>query len=120
LDKVVHSIEGFDLAGCVSAAENLVQDRYGDLVTPNVDHLIRYHDDPAFREYYAAGSYGLMDSRFVSCLVRLLKSQKLPVCTGLDLTATLLRNSVSATDRLLKIAGPVKLLQTLAKQLAIN
>jgi exopolysaccharide biosynthesis WecB/TagA/CpsF family protein len=115
LDKVVHEIDDFDLAGFVSVAENFDPARYGYVVTPNVDHLIRYHDNPTFREHYAAASFVLMDSRFASRLVRLLKGQKLPVCTGADLTATLLRNSVSATDRILMIGGPVAQSQTIAK-----
>jgi exopolysaccharide biosynthesis WecB/TagA/CpsF family protein len=115
LDKIVHEIDDFDLAGFVSVAEAFGTDRYGFVVTPNVDHLIRYYDDSTFREHYAAASYVLMDSRFATRLIRLLKGLRLPVCTGADLTATLFRDSVTTTDRILLIGGSDEQAQTMAQ-----
>ena len=105
MGKIVHEIDDFDLPGFVSVVETFGQDSYGYVVTPNVDHLIRYYDDPAFRNFYAAASYVLMDSRFASRLIRLLKGLQLPVCTGSDLTATIFRKLVSPMDRIVLIGG---------------
>jgi exopolysaccharide biosynthesis WecB/TagA/CpsF family protein len=105
LDRIVHEIDDFDLASFVSLADAFGHEKFGFVVTPNVDHLIRYYDDPTFRGYYAAASYVLMDSRFASRLLWLLKGMRLPVCTGSDLTAALFRDSVSPTDRILLIGG---------------
>ncbi len=115
LEKIVYQIDDFDLNGFISVAEAFGTDKYGFVVTPNVDHLIRYCDDPMFRDHYAAASYVLMDSRFARRLVRLIKGLLLPVCTGADLTATLFRTSVSATDRILMIGGSAAQAQTMAR-----
>ena len=80
-------------------------DHYGFVVTPNVDHLIRYHDDPVFRRHYQAAAYVLMDSRFASRLLRLTKGIKLPVCTGSDLTTTLFADIIGPADRIVLIGG---------------
>jgi len=103
LDELVHVIDGFRLVEFTATAASYGQEHYGYVVTPNVDHLIRYYDDSAFRAHYRAADFILMDSRFAACLVRLLKGIRIPVCTGSDLTAQLLANVVQPTDRLIMI-----------------
>jgi exopolysaccharide biosynthesis WecB/TagA/CpsF family protein len=120
LDRIVHEIDDFDLAGFVAEAEDFGIDSYGFVVTPNVDHLIRYSEDSAFRDYYAAASYVLMDSRFASRVIWLLKGMRLPVCTGADLTATLFRCSVSTMDRILLIGGSDEQAHTLAQMFGLR
>jgi exopolysaccharide biosynthesis WecB/TagA/CpsF family protein len=120
LETVIHEIDDFDLADFVSVAERFGHHSYGYVVTPNVDHLIRYYDDPAFRDHYAAASYVLMDSRFASRLVLLLKGLQLPVCTGADLTAALFRNSISTTDRILLVGGSAEQAQSLARMFGLR
>lgn len=120
LDRIVHEIDDFDLAGFLPVAETFGEDRYGFVVTPNVDHLIRYADDPTFRDHYAAASYVLMDSRFATRLVRLVKGQQLPVCTGADLTVAIFRNSVSAMDRVLLIGGSDQQAQTVTQMFGLR
>ena len=90
------------------------------MVTPNVDHLIRYYDDSAFRAQYRAADFILMDSRFAACLVRLLKGIRVPVCTGSDLTAQLLANVVQPTDRLIVIGGSDVQAQQLAARYGLT
>ena len=46
-----------DLAQFVERAAGFGQDRYGYVVTPNADHVIRLHDDAAFRAHYAHAAY---------------------------------------------------------------
>jgi exopolysaccharide biosynthesis WecB/TagA/CpsF family protein len=112
---MVHEIDDFDLTGFIPVAATFGQDRYGFVVTPNVDHLIRYHDDPTFRDHYAAASYILMDSRFASRLIRLVKGLKLPVCTGSDLTAALFKSVVAPADNIVLIGGSDEQAQTIAR-----
>ncbi len=88
-------------------------DQYGYVVTPNVDHIIRLHDDAAFRELYADATYTLLDSRFLSHLLRIIQRCHLPVCTGSDLTENILRKVVNPDDALVLIGGT----ETQAKQL---
>jgi len=105
LREVVHVIDDFGLNEFEAVAANYGQDRFGYVVTPNVDHLIRYYEDPTFRVQYRAADFILMDSRFAARLVRLLKGVRLPVCTGADLTARLLAKVVQPGDRVVMIGG---------------
>jgi exopolysaccharide biosynthesis WecB/TagA/CpsF family protein len=103
--EVVHEIDDFDLPEFTAVAARFGQERYGYVVTPNVDHLIRYYEDPAFRQQYRGADFILMDSRFAARLVRLLKGVNLPVCTGSDLTANLLEQVIQPTDRIVMVGG---------------
>src|ERR1700755_200165 len=105
LREVVHVIDDFGLPEFISIAAGYGQERFGYVVTPNVDHLIRYYEDPSFRAQYRAADFILMDSRFAARLVRLLKGVRLPVCTGSDLTAQLLAKVVQPADRIVMIGG---------------
>jgi exopolysaccharide biosynthesis WecB/TagA/CpsF family protein len=114
LREVVHVIDDFDLAEFTAVAATFGQERYGYVVTPNVDHLIRYYEDPSFRAKYRSADFILMDSRFAAGLVRLLKGVRLPVCTGSDLTAQLLAHVVEPTDRIVMIGGSNEQAQQIA------
>lgn len=102
---LVHEVDDFDLESFTHVAAGFGAGRYGFVVTPNVDHLIRYHEDAVFREHYRTADYVLMDSRFAALLVRLLHGVRLPVCTGSDLTACLLAQVVRPADRIVLIGG---------------
>ncbi len=101
----VHEIDDFDLESFLPIAAGFGQDRYGFVVTPNVDHMIRFHEDAQFRDCYQAASFVLLDSRFAANLVMLFKGVKLPVCTGSDLTLALLSRTVQPSDRIVLIGG---------------
>jgi exopolysaccharide biosynthesis WecB/TagA/CpsF family protein len=120
LGAIVHEIDDFDLPGFVAAAAAFGHERLGFVVTPNVDHLLRYHDDPKFREIYQAATYILLDSRFASRLVRLTKGLSLPVCTGSDLTAALFKSVITPTDRVLLIGGSEQQAQTIAQRYGLR
>jgi exopolysaccharide biosynthesis WecB/TagA/CpsF family protein len=105
LREVVHVIDDFGLPEFTAVAAAYGHERYGYVVTPNVDHLIRYYEDSSFRAQYRAADFILMDSRFAARLVRLLKGVRLPVCTGSDLTAQLLAHVVQPADRIVVIGG---------------
>lgn len=79
--------------------------RYGYVVTPNVDHIIRLHEEPTYRELYADADYTLLDSRFLSHLLRKTKKINLPVCTGSDLTENILSSVVRPDDLVVLIGG---------------
>ena len=55
-----------DLSKFINIAANFGSDSYAYAVTPNVDHLIRFCDDPSFRELYQTAGFVLLDSRFLS------------------------------------------------------
>ena len=103
--KRVIGFDAYDLDGFVDVAERFGQDRFGYAVTANADHLIRLDDDASFRARYAAADYVLLDSRFISNLLRATRGIRLPVCAGSDLTAALFRDVIDPDDTLVLIGG---------------
>lgn len=80
-------------------------EEFAYVVTPNVDHLIRYCDDSAFRELYRSAGFVLLDSRFLARLVRLTTGIRLPVCPGSDLIAHLFKSVIKPDDVVVLIGG---------------
>lgn len=101
------SLDNYDLAGFTEIAARFGHERFGYMVNPNADHLIRLHREPSFRRLYADASYVLLDSRFISHLLGFTRKLALPVCTGSDLTGKLLGEVVVPDDRLVLIGGSV-------------
>ena len=110
----VHEFDDFELEEFVCVAAGFGVGRFGYVVTPNVDHLIRCHEDTAFRARCAAADFVLLDSRFAARLLRLLKGLRLPVCTGSDLTAALFLRVVAPADRIVLIGGSSEQAQKIA------
>jgi len=96
-------LHNYDLTGFADVAAEFGSDDYAYVVTPNVDHLIRYCDDESFRALYAEAGFILNDSRLLSRVVSVAKGIKLRVCTGSDLTERLLSQVVKADDRLVLV-----------------
>jgi exopolysaccharide biosynthesis WecB/TagA/CpsF family protein len=120
LREIVHVIDDLGLAEFATVAANYGQDRFGYVVTPNVDHLIRYYEDATFRARYRAAEFILMDSRFAARLVHLLKGVRLPVCTGSDATAHLLANVIGPDDHIVIIGGSAEQAQQLARRYGLK
>ena len=107
------ALDDYDVESFAGAAKDFGQSGYGFVVTPNVDHLIRLHDDATFREIYAAARYVLLDSRFLANTLHAVTGRRLPVCTGSDLTAKLLAEVVAASDRIVVIGGSERQMRNL-------
>ncbi|MEO8225469.1 MAG: WecB/TagA/CpsF family glycosyltransferase, partial [Gammaproteobacteria bacterium] len=103
--NVVVNFDDYDTAAFARVAARFAADRYDYVVTPNVDHLIRLHDDPSFRALYGTAAWVLLDSRFLARLLGVGRGLQLPVCTGSDLTATLLSEVISPDDALVLVGG---------------
>ncbi len=103
--ETVHEMDDYDLESFVPVASSYGQERFGFVVTPNVDHMIRFHEDATYRAHCRSAEYVLLDSRFASRLVQLTKGVKLRVCTGSDLTATLFAKVIHPSDRVILIGG---------------
>ncbi len=103
--KLSCELDDYDVDSFAATAKDFGQSHYGFVVTPNVDHLIRLHEDVRFREVYAAARYVLLDSRFLANVVRVVTGRRLPVCTGSDLTVKLLAGVAAVGDRIVVIGG---------------
>jgi len=111
--RIVHYFDDFNLPRFLPVTAELGHDRYGFIVTPNVDHLIRCHDDASFREIYGAATFVLLDSRVAAWLLRLFRALAFPVCPGSDLTAALFSKVIRPSDRIVMICGSAKQAQML-------
>ncbi len=99
------TLDNHDLGSFLQLAAGFGQDTYGYVVTPNADHLLRLHREPAFQMLYAEAAYVLLDSRFIAHLLRLTRGLRLPTCLGSDLTAALFDRVIKPDDRLVLIGG---------------
>jgi exopolysaccharide biosynthesis WecB/TagA/CpsF family protein len=114
--KIVHYFDDFDLPRFLPMTAGFGHDRYGFIVTPNIDHLIRCNDDASFREIYGAATFVLLDSRVAAWLLRLFRGLTFPVCPGSDLTAALFSKVIRPSDRIVMIGGSEKQAQMLARR----
>jgi exopolysaccharide biosynthesis WecB/TagA/CpsF family protein len=103
--KFVYEIDDYDLAAFLPVAQNFGTANYGYVVTPNVDHMIRFHESASFRALYAQAGYVLLDSRIAARIFGLMQRHRVPVCTGSDLTAALLGQVVRPADRIVLIGA---------------
>jgi exopolysaccharide biosynthesis WecB/TagA/CpsF family protein len=102
---VALNLDNYDLARFLVVAADFGSERFGYVVTPNVDHLIRFPDDTSFRASYADAAYVLLDSRVLATLLRWTRQIDAPVCTGSDLTAALFRSVIRPDDAVVLIGG---------------
>jgi exopolysaccharide biosynthesis WecB/TagA/CpsF family protein len=103
--KHVLDIDDHDLDEALQLVATFGSDRYGYIVTPNVDHIIRHHEDSHFRRLYAQAAYVLLDSRFLAHTVGLVKRQVLRVCLGSDLTTAMLNSIIKPLDATILVGG---------------
>jgi exopolysaccharide biosynthesis WecB/TagA/CpsF family protein len=113
---VVCEIDDLDVGGLCAAAGKFGSHRFGYVVTPNVDHLVRYYEDSAFRSTYHSADFVVLDSRVVALALRVTRGVQLAVCPGSDLTAELLRHVATRSDRIVLIGGS----KSQAEQLAAS
>jgi N-acetylglucosaminyldiphosphoundecaprenol N-acetyl-beta-D-mannosaminyltransferase len=113
-------IDGYCVDEFVRLATDFGNDKYGFVVTPNVDHFIRFHDDPAFRTLYGDAAYILLDSRFMSHVLSVTKRVHSKVCTGSDLTAHLFGKVIRAEDPIVVIGGDARQAQSLADRYGLK
>ncbi|HEX4049395.1 MAG TPA: WecB/TagA/CpsF family glycosyltransferase [Steroidobacteraceae bacterium] len=99
------SIDDYEVEEFASLAAQLPPDRYGYVVTPNVDHLIRYGVDERLRILYAAAAFVLLDSCFLARCLTLMRRQRLRVCRGSDLTLRLLQQVSSSHERIVLVGA---------------
>jgi exopolysaccharide biosynthesis WecB/TagA/CpsF family protein len=98
-------LDNLDPDGFVAIAEKFGSDRFAYVVTPNIDHVIRLHDDEDFRSHYADASYVLLDSRLLALILRFTYGLRPEVCTGSDLTASLFNKTIRPDDSIVLIGS---------------
>jgi exopolysaccharide biosynthesis WecB/TagA/CpsF family protein len=114
------SIDDYDVAEFGAIAAGFGHEHYGYVVTPNVDHVIRYCDDPQFRALYADAAYVLLDSRFLARCLATLRGQRARVCPGSDLTRWVLQRAIAPDDCVILVGGTGAQAQRLSKQFGLR
>ena len=111
---------GFDTLALEEMVERLAQitgeERFGYVVTPNVDHVVRLRDGHAaaaqLAPIYAAADYCFCDSRVLARLARLC-GVNVPVIAGSDLTETIFARVLRDGDRVAVVGGNEELVDAL-------
>jgi len=116
----VLDIDDYDLAEALQVAASFGNERYGYIVTPNVDHVIRHFRDRQFRSLYAQASLVLLDSRFLAHTIGIFKRQVLRVCLGSDLTTLMLNTVIAPDDVVVLVGATAAQAQTLRTRFGLN
>jgi exopolysaccharide biosynthesis WecB/TagA/CpsF family protein len=116
----VLDIDDYNLEEALRVVANFGTDRYGFVVTPNVDHVIRHCQDERFRALYAQANYVLLDSRFLAHTVGLIRRQVLRVCLGSDLTTAVLSSVVKPNDVAVLVGASVAQARMLRERFGLN
>jgi exopolysaccharide biosynthesis WecB/TagA/CpsF family protein len=107
------NIDDYDLREAREIVSSFGSDRFGYVVTPNVDHVIRHYYDAEFRTLYAHAAYVFLDSHFLGHLVGLIKRRRHRVTPGSDLTATLMSGVIKPYDKTVLVGGTAEQAQEL-------
>jgi exopolysaccharide biosynthesis WecB/TagA/CpsF family protein len=102
--SLTFAVDAYDIDSFVDVAANFGMTSFAYVVTPNVDHLIRYWDDAQFRLLYAQAGYVLLDSRMLAHILALARRLRVPVCTGSDLTVRLMA-LIAPSDTVVLVGG---------------
>jgi exopolysaccharide biosynthesis WecB/TagA/CpsF family protein len=113
-------VDGYELMRFLSVAAGYGTHKFGYVVTPNVDGLIRLWESPTARAAYAQAAYVLLDSRVAALLFRLVYGVRVPVCTGSDLTAALLHEVIKPDDQVVLIGSTEHQAQALRERFGLK
>lgn len=99
------------------------EEAFSFVVTPNVDHMVRLHNDrgnvtdTAFADAYAAAGLVFCDSRVLRLLGK-LSGIRLPVVTGSDLTRVMIEDNRVIGRAIAIVGGSPTLLDAIAHHVA--
>jgi exopolysaccharide biosynthesis WecB/TagA/CpsF family protein len=113
-------IDDYNLEEALRLVSMFGSERFGYIVTPNVDHIIRHYHDSYFRSLYEQAAYVFLDSRFLAHTVGLVKRQVLRVCLGSDLTSAVLGSVIKPLDVAVLVGGSAEQAQTLRERYGLK
>ena len=113
-------LDDYDLNGALAAASSFGTDRFGYIVTPNVDHVIRHYYSAQFRALYSQAAYVLLDSRFLAHTIGIIKRKLFRVCLGSDLTTSILCKVIRPQDVAVLVGGTAEQAHTLRARFGLT
>lgn len=99
------TLDSLDLTEFTHLAAGFGTSRYGYVVTPNVDQVIRLSESAEFRDCYAEAAVVLLDSRILAALLRLRLGLRLSVTPGSDAVARLFATVIRPDDPIVLVGG---------------
>jgi exopolysaccharide biosynthesis WecB/TagA/CpsF family protein len=118
--RKVIDIDDYNLEEALKVVSTFGTERFGFVVTPNVDHVIRHYQDAEFRSLYSQANYVLLDSRFLAHTVGLVKRQVLRVCLGSDLTTAVLSTVIKPNDVAVLVGGSAQQADALRERFGLR
>lgn len=99
----------FDPLGTADAVSYIVDlanhaDRMRDVVTPNVDHMVRLNGEPELKPLYEGADVLVCDSKILEVLAK-LEGLSLPSAPGADIVETLFAEHILADEAIVVIGG---------------
>jgi len=113
-------IDDYELGEARAIATAFGSERFGYVVTPNVDHVIRHYHDPQFRALYAQASYVFLDSHFLANVIGIFKRRRHRVSPGSDLTAAVLSSVIKPNDVAVMVGGRAEQAQELRERFGLR
>jgi len=113
-------IDDYELGEARAIVAAFGSERFGYVVTPNVDHVIRHYHEPEFRALYAQAAYVFLDSHFLAHVIGLLKRQRHRVCPGSDLTAAVLSTVINPNEVAVLVGGSAEQAQELRERFGLR
>jgi exopolysaccharide biosynthesis WecB/TagA/CpsF family protein len=116
----VLTIDDYELGEARAIVTAFGTERFGYVVTPNVDHVIRHYYDSEFRALYAQAAYVFLDSHFLANMIGFLKRRRYRVSPGSDLTAAVMSSVIKPTDVTVMVGGSAEQAQELRERFGLK
>lgn len=116
----VLNIDDYELEEARAIVTAFGTDCFGYVVTPNVDHVIRYYYKAEFRDLYARATFVFLDSRFLAHVFGLITRRRHRVCPGSDLTAAVLSRAIKPNDVAVMVGGSTEQVHYLRARYGLN
>jgi exopolysaccharide biosynthesis WecB/TagA/CpsF family protein len=113
-------IDDYELGEARAIVTAFGSERFGYVVTPNVDHVIRHYQDPEFRALYAQAAYVFLDSHFLAHVIGLFKRRRHRVSPGSDLTAAVMSSVIKPNDVVVMVGGSAEQAQELRERFGLK
>jgi len=113
-------IDDYELGEARAIVTAFGSERFGYVVTPNVDHVIRHYHDPEFRALYAQAAYVFLDSHFLAHVIGVLKRRRHRVSPGSDLTAEVMSSVIKPNDGVVMVGGSAEQAQELRERFGLK
>ncbi|MBN8649223.1 MAG: WecB/TagA/CpsF family glycosyltransferase [Caulobacterales bacterium] len=94
-------------------------EKFGFLITPNVDHFARLSKDNSHKHIYENSWMNVSDSRILELFAK-FSGFDLPACPGSDLTASLMNNAIKSGDDITLIGGDAEIVEFLQNKYGVK